>query len=74
MSNLAQDFAPAAYWSDEAMATAQIERDKEVMSDKLYCLAMQMTDLRLQGVEEFIAAQCAANGIEFPPKQLEKTL
>ena len=54
----------------EEMAGAQIERDQAALSDGLYCLACQMTDMRLQGVDEFIRQQCAANQIAFPPKQI----
>lgn len=61
-----------SHWvGDDAVASAQIEHDKAVLSDKIYCLAMLMTDLNMIGVDEFIAAQCAANGIEFPPKRME---
>ena len=54
----------------EAMATCQIEYDKAVLSDQLWTLAMQMTDLGLIGVDDFIRRQCYANQIAFPPKQI----
>lgn len=54
----------------EAMSCTQIEHDQAILSDQLYTLAMQMTDLCLIGVDDFIRRQCYANQIEFPPKQI----
>lgn len=56
----------------EEMACAQIEHDQAALSDRLYCLGSQMTDLGLQGVDEFIKRQCAANQLAYPPKQIPK--
>ena len=53
----------------EAMSCAQIEADMAVKSDQLWTLAMQMTDIGLIGVDDFIRRQCYANQIAFPPKK-----
>jgi len=58
--------------AENASACAQIEYDSAILSDGLYCLASQMTDMGLQGVDEFIKRQCDLNRLAFPPQQVSK--
>lgn len=54
----------------EEMSCKQMEADKAVLSDKLYNLAMELTDMGAVEVDKFIREECRSNGISYPPKQL----
>ncbi len=56
----------------EAAAQEQIAHDQAVLSDFFFNLAMELTDCKLLGVDDFIRLQCFANGLVFPPQPLPK--
>jgi len=54
---------------DEEMSCAQIEADKAILSDELYCTAMRLTDAGCRNVDGLIRRLCESNQISYPPQQ-----
>lgn len=54
---------------DNAMACAQVEYDKLVMEDALYCAVMVCADAGDNRLDEYLPIICKANGLQYPPRQ-----
>lgn len=52
----------------EEMSCAQIDYDKQVLSNELYCLAMRLTDIGCRNVDGLIRNLCESNQLSYPPK------
>lgn len=53
----------------EEMSCAQIEHDKAILSNELYCLAMRLTDIGCRNVDGLIRNLCESNQLSYPPQQ-----
>ena len=57
--------------ANEAMATAQVEYDRLCFESALFDAAMTCTDAGDTRLDDYLPLICRANGLQYPPRQLE---
>jgi len=60
--------------ANEAMACAQIEYDRLCFESALFDALMTCTDAGDTRLDDYLPLICRANGLQYPPRQLEQTL
>ncbi len=56
--------------ANEAMATAQIEYDRLCFESALFDAVMTCTDASDTRLDDYLPLICRANGLQYPPRQL----